>query len=83
MDITYAVGRLSQHLINLTIRYWNAVLRVFRYFRGTTDYCLVFKLGSANASAKLEGFTNANYASAQDRILISAYTFIFNRVAIA
>ena len=63
MDITYAVGRLSQHLINPTIRHWNAVLRVFRYLRGTTDYSLVFKLGSEDA--RLEGFTNADYASAQ------------------
>jgi hypothetical protein len=85
MDITYAVGRLSQHLIDPTIRHWNAVLRVFRYLRGTTDYCLVFKLGSGNvdANARLEGFTDADYASAQDRISISAYTFIFNGAAIA
>jgi len=83
MDITYAVGRLSQHLIDPTIRHWNAVLRVFRYLRGTTDYCLVFKLGSGNGNARLEGFTDADYASAQDRISISAYTFIFNGAAIA
>ncbi len=81
MDITYAVGRLSQHLIDPTIRHWNAVLRVFRYLRGTTDYSLVFKLGSEDA--RLEEFTDADYASAQDRISISAYTFIFNRAAIA
>jgi hypothetical protein len=45
------------------------------------DYCLVFKLGSGDA--RLEGFTDADYASAQDRISISAYTFIFNGAAIA
>jgi hypothetical protein len=83
MDITYAVGRLSQHLIDPAIRHWNAVLRAFRYLRGTTDYSLVFKLGSDNGNARLEGFTNANYASAQNRVSISAYTFIFNRAAIA
>jgi hypothetical protein len=44
---------------------------------------LVFKLGPGNANARLEGFTDADYASAQDRISISAYTFIFNRAAIA
>jgi len=42
---------------------------------------LVFKLGSEDA--RLEGFTDADYASAQDRISISAYTFIFNGAAIA
>ena len=80
MDITYAVGRLSQHLIDPAI---SAVLQVFRYLRGTTDYCLVFKLRSGDANARLEGFTDADYASAQDRVSISAYTFIFNRAAIA
>jgi hypothetical protein len=62
MDITYAVGRLSQHLIDLAIRHWNAVLQVFRYLRGTIDYCLVFKLGSGDA--RLKGFIDADYASA-------------------
>jgi hypothetical protein len=70
---------LVSTLIDPAIRHWNAVLQVFRYLRGTTDYCLVFKLGSDNGNARLEGFTNANYASAQDRVSISAYTFIFNR----
>jgi hypothetical protein len=66
IDITYAVGRLSQYLIDPAIRHWNAVLQVFCYLRGTTDYCLVFKLGlgNSNANARLEGFTDTDYASA-------------------
>ena len=62
MDITYAVGRLSQHLMDPAIRHWNGVLRVFRYLQGTIDYRLVFHLG--NGDAILEGFTDADYASA-------------------
>jgi hypothetical protein len=81
MDITYAVGRLSQHLIDPTIRHWNAVLRVFRYLKGTLYYCLVFNLGVS--SAVLIGYTDADYASAQDRVSISAYTFTFNGASIA
>jgi hypothetical protein len=81
MDITYAVGRLSQHLIDPTIRHWNAVLRVFRYLKGTLYYCLVFHLGPIDAT--LTGYTDADYASAQDRVSISAYTFIFNGASIA
>jgi hypothetical protein len=45
------------------------------------DYCLVFKLSSSGAM--LEGYSNADSASAQDRVSISAYTFIFNGAAIA
>jgi hypothetical protein len=81
LDITYAVGRLSQHLIDPTIRHWNAVLRVFRYLKGTLYYCLVFRIGVSDGI--LEGYTDADYASAQDRVSISAYTFIFNGASIA
>ena len=80
-DIAYAVGRLSQHLIDPTVRHWNAVLRVFRYLRGTIYYCIVYNLGASNAT--LTGYTDADYASALDRVSISAYTFIFNGAAIA
>jgi len=45
------------------------------------DYCLVYRFGATNAI--LEGYSNADYASAQDRVSISAYAFIFNRAAIA
>ena len=62
LDITYAVGRLSQHLIDPTIRHWNAVLRVFRYLKGTLYYCLVFRIGVSDRI--LEGYTDADYASA-------------------
>lgn len=72
MDITYGVGRLSQHLMDPTIRHWNAVLRVFRYLKGTLHYCLVFNLGASNAV--LVGDTDADNASAQDRVSISAHT---------
>ena len=68
-------------MIDLTVRHWNAVLRVFRYLKGTIDYCLVYRLGATNAI--LEGYSDADYASAQDRVLISAYAFIFNGAAIA
>jgi hypothetical protein len=81
MDITYAVGRLSQHLIDPTIRHWNAVLRVFRYLKGTIYYCLTFRLGVGDGI--LEGYTDADYAAAQDRISISAYVFMFNGAAIS
>jgi hypothetical protein len=81
MDITYAVSRLSQHLMDPTIRHWNAVLRVFRYLKGTIDYHLVYNLGASDAT--LIGYTDADYASAQDRVSVSAYTFIFNGASIA
>jgi hypothetical protein len=81
MDITYAVGRLSQHLMDPTIRHWNAVLRVFRYLKGTINYYIVFRIGASDAV--LIGFADADYASAIDRVSISAYVFTFNGAAIS
>jgi hypothetical protein len=49
--------------------------------KGTLYYCLVFNLGASNAV--LIGYTDADYASAQDRVSISAHTFTFNGASIA
>ena len=84
MDISYALGRLSQYLANPVVRHWNAVLRVFRYLKGTLYYCLSYGFNSTLKLYRcLQGFTDADYAAASDRMSISAYVFVFNGAAIA
>jgi hypothetical protein len=80
MDISYALGRLSQHLATPTIRHWNAVLRIFRYLKGTLHYKLSF---GPHGILQIQGFADADYASGGDRVSISAYVFTFNGAAIA
>jgi hypothetical protein len=82
MDISYALGRLSQHLAEPVVRHWNAVLRVFRYLKGTLYYQLSYGFGPSKGLS-LEGFTDADYAGGPDRVSISAYAFTFNGAAIA
>jgi hypothetical protein len=80
MDISYAIGRLSQHLAEPVVRHWNAVLRVFRYLKGTLHYRLSFGL---HGKLSIEGFMDADYTRSPDRFSISAYVFTFNGAAIA
>ncbi len=81
MDISYALGRLSQHLSHPIVRHWNAILRIFHYLKGTLYYCLSYEF--TRRDLILEGFADADYASGPDRVSISAYVFTFNRAAIA
>ena len=47
-NIVYAVSLVSRYLVNSTQTHWNAVIRIFRYLRGTIHYELVYK-GSLQA----------------------------------
>ncbi len=42
-DIAYAVSLVSRYSANPTQAHWNAVIRIFRYLRGTVHYELVYK----------------------------------------
>ena len=41
-DLSYAMSLVSRYMSNPGKEHWKAVQWVFRYFRGTTDYCLKF-----------------------------------------
>ncbi|GKD91029.1 hypothetical protein Tco_1366536 [Tanacetum coccineum] len=41
-DIAYAVGRLSRHTSSPSKEHWDAVNRVFKYLKKTTDYGLEY-----------------------------------------
>ena len=42
-NIVYAVSLISRYLINSIQTHWNAVIRIFRYLKGTIHYELVYK----------------------------------------
>jgi hypothetical protein len=75
-DILYAVGQLSQHCNEPTIRHWNSVLRVFRYLKGTINYSVEYK-GTGNS--RLQGYCDADYAGdIRDRHSVSGHLYMLN-----
>ncbi|XP_038695478.1 secreted RxLR effector protein 161-like [Tripterygium wilfordii] len=79
-DICFAVGLVSRYQSNLGLTHWEAVKRIFRYLRGTTDLILCY--GGGNL--KLTGFSDADWASDRDeRKSTSGYVFILSGGAIS
>ncbi|KAL0549968.1 hypothetical protein IC582_014463 [Cucumis melo] len=58
-DISYSVGVVSHYMQNSKKPHLEAVRRILRYLRGTTEYVLLYKKGQ---DCKLEGFCDADYA---------------------
>ena len=60
-DIAFAVGALSKHAACPGKEHWNALMRVYKYLRGTTDRPLVYDGSPScpNGSALL-GYTDAD-----------------------
>jgi len=55
-DIAYAISRLSRYTHNPSQEQWNALLRLFKYLRGTINWCLYFN----KFPAVLEGYCDEN-----------------------
>eukprot|EP00253_Pinus_taeda_P004812 PITA_04812 len=65
LDLCFAVNQLSQVMVQPTKLFWKAEKHVLRYLKGTTQYGLWYK---RTEGAKLQGFTNADWAgSPSDR----------------
>ena len=80
MDIAYAIGQLSQHCAQPTIRHWNAVLRILRYLKGTRDYAVVYGRETQGPEAGLLGYSDADYAGdKEDRHSTTGHLFLLNR----
>ncbi len=78
-DITYAIGQLSQHYNEPTIRHWNAVLRVLQYLKGTINYSISYSIGKGD-SLKLQGYSDADYAGdIVDRRSTTGHIYLLNR----
>ena len=71
-DIAYAVSLVSRYSANSIQTHWNAVVRIFRYLRGTMHYELVYK-GSLQA---LTGYIDFDWAN--DSTRRSTFDYLFN-----
>lgn len=78
-DIAYAVSLVSRYSANPTPAHWNAVVRIFRYLRGTVHYELVYK-GSLE---DLTGYTDSDWAGDSTRRSTSGYLFNMGSGAIS
>lgn len=77
-DIAQAVGVLSQFMANPGRVHWDAVKRVFRYFRGTSDYSICYHGNSSRSllSVCIHGFVDLDWAGdINSRRSTSAYVF--------
>ena len=78
-DITYAVSILSRFMHNPGIPHWNGLKRVYAYLKYTRDLWLSF----GTVKAEIEGFSDADGMSQQDRHAISGYVFMLNGGAVS
>jgi hypothetical protein len=77
---------IPNYVDTLDLRLWFiiVVLRVFHYLNGILYYHFTFgSMPSLKLYPSLHRYTNVDYIATLDWMLISAYVFIFNEVAIA
>jgi hypothetical protein len=77
-DIAYSVSTLSQFSARPHTTHFNALKRVLRYLRGSTDLSLTFT-GTSDAVPRLIGYTDSDWATSQDdRRSVTGYAFILS-----
>ena len=72
-DICWAVTKLSQHLSNPLETHWVAAKHVLRYLKATAHYDLCYT--KHKDGLKLVGYSDADWASSNDRRSTSGYAF--------
>ncbi|GJY07362.1 zinc finger, CCHC-type containing protein [Tanacetum coccineum] len=79
-DIAYAVGKLSKYTSNPGTQHWQAIQRVFKYFKGTMNYGLSYSV----YPSVLEGYSNASWISnVDDHSFTSGWVFLLGGGAIS
>lgn len=70
LDIAQVVGVLSRFMSNHSKEHWTYVKRVFRYLRGTSNYCLVYHgandIDIMHKSLDIQGFVDLDWAGDLD-----------------
>lgn len=66
-DIIYIVGMLSRFMEQPRLEHWNAVRRVLKYLRGTTNYGITFSCNLQDA--RLVAYSDADFAGDIDKRL--------------
>ena len=79
-DICFAVGMVSRYQSNPGPVHWQAVKRIFRYLRGTSDLILCYQGGDS----RLRGYSDADWASDRDEHKsTTGYAFLLSGAAIS
>ena len=78
-DIAFAVQTVSRFSTKPGPAHWEAVKRIFRYLKGTTDLWLSYGM----TKMKLTGYTDADGSMAEDRHAISGYAFLIHGGAVS
>jgi hypothetical protein len=73
-DIAYAVGEVSRFMKDPGRGHWAAVKHLLRYLKGTVDWGI--KFGGPGADLTVQGYSDADYAGAQDRRSTTGYVFM-------
>ena len=79
-NIYFAIGMVSRYQSNLGPIHWQAVKRIFRYLRGTSDLILYYQGGDL----RLRGYSDADEASDRDEHKsTTGYAFLRSGAAIS
>lgn len=79
-DITFAVSNVSRFCSRPTEQHWKAVVRIFKYLKGTIDYGLNYVKMSYSC---ISGYSDADWAGdVNDRKSTSGYIFLKSGAAI-
>jgi hypothetical protein len=74
-DIAYSISALSQYSARPNETHFNALKRVLRYLRGSTNLSLTFT-GTSDLTPELVAYTDSDWASNQDdRRSVTGYVF--------
>ena len=81
-DLLFSVGILSRHMENPNQEYYNGVMRILRYVKGTDNYGLIYKKGKLNE--ELIGYSDSDFAgNYYDRKNASGHIFFFGGMAVS
>ena len=78
-DIAFAVQTISCFSTKPGPAHWEAVKRIFRYLKGTSELWLSYGM----KNEKLTGYTDADGSMAEDRHVISRYAFLIHGGAVS
>lgn len=79
-DIAFAVGKLSRYTSNPSSHHWQALYRVFKYLKGTMDYCLTY----SGFPSVIEGYSDASWiTNKEDHSSTSGWVFLLGGGAIS
>nr|GEV18747.1 zinc finger, CCHC-type [Tanacetum cinerariifolium] len=72
-DIAFVVGKLSRYTSNPGTQHWQAIQRVLKYLKKTTDYRLIY----SGYPLVLKGYTNASWINnTEDNSSTSGWIFL-------